>query len=299
MENINLELYKVFCSVAKYRNITKAAQELMISQPAVTQTIKKLEEQLECNLFFRTKKGMSLTEEGEFLYNDIKNSIDSLDQCKHKLNTLKNEENQVIRIGGGTTLLKHNALEGFKKFREKYPKIKIEITKDITKNLFDMLESDCLDLIFFNMSSPSNNIDQIKVIPIENVCDAFVASTKEFGYLKGKKINLKDISNLPLVLQSEVSTSRKYLNSICQKHHVLLSDSYDLSSYELVISFVKVGLGIGFINKNNIKEELKNNELFEIETDYQIPSRKIGIAISRKKEKNPYLNEFIKCIKRG
>lgn len=297
VENINLEQYKVFYHVSKNKNITKTSQELMISQPAITQTIKKLENQMGYKLFFRTKSGVELTKEGRILFHEIKHAVECLEHCKNKLDYQKNKKPIVIRIGGGTTLLKHNALGGFKKFKKKYSHIKIEIKKDITKNLFYDLEHDKIDLIFFNMPITDINMEKIKIIPIEDIYDGFIADSATFAHLKDKVIKFKDLENLPLVLQTELSSSRKYLNYLCNKNKVKLNDSYDLSSYELVIEFVKAGLGLGFINKNHIKNQLKEGSLFEVKTDYTIKKRQVGIAINKKNENNKYLLEFIYMIK--
>ncbi len=129
------------------------------------------------------------------------------------------------------------------------------------------------------------------------IIPASFADTKTFSHLKDKKVTLKELSNMPLVLQSEVSSSRKYLNSIFSKNKVSVKNGMELESYELVLTFVKEGLGIGFINKNHILEELKSRELFEIETNYHIPSRKIGIAINKKNLYNEHLIEFINMIR--
>ena len=295
MENINFEMYKVFCCVTRNRNITKASQELLISQPAITQTIKKLEDQIGYKLFFRTKKGMELTEDGEILYENIKNSVECLSNCKGNLESHKEEGSKLIRIGGGSTLLKHNALNGFKKFKVKYPDIKIEIYRDVTSELLNKLENNTIDLFLFNM--PLGLKDNIIGFPIENVQDAFIASSEDFKYFKNKTIDFKEIGNLPLVLQAEVSSSRKYLNGICKKNKVVFNDAYELASYDLVLTFVKAGLGVGFINKNHVKEELASGTLFEIKTNYNIPPRKIGVAINKKNANNKYLNEFIELIK--
>lgn len=295
MENVSLELYKVFYYVAKNKNITKASQELLISQPAITQTIKKLEDQIGYKLFFRTKKGMELTQDGEILYDDIKFSIECLNNCKRNLRNYNDKDKKVIRIGGGTTLLKHNALDGFKMFKQRYPEIRIEIVRDITSELLSKLESNSIDLFLFNM--PLELKDTIIQIPIEEVQDIFVASSDVLKSLQGKIISLKELENLPLVLQAEVSSSRKYLNSICQKNNIYLKDAYELASYDIVLAFVKAGLGIGFVNKNHVKEELKNKTMFEVKIDYVIPPRKIGVAINKKNANNKYLNEFIELIK--
>lgn len=294
MENINFELYKVFYYVAKTKNITKASEILLISQPAITQTIKKLESELNITLFYRTSRGMELTSAGEELFQNIKNSIECLNNCKRLLVEFDSKEIKTIRIGGGTTLLKHNALEGFKVFKEKYPNIKIEIIRGITSELLNKLHDNILDLVLFNMPVQIDENLDYKII--ETTQDVFVANSNFYSNLKGKKISIIDLTNLPLVLQSDVSSSRKFLNSICKKNKMVLNDSYELESYDLVLSFVKAGLGIGFINRNHILNELEKGELFELKLDYQIPSRQIGIAFNKKNFNNKYIKEFINAI---
>ncbi len=294
VENINFELYKVFYYVAKTKNITKASEILLISQPAITQTIKKLESELNITLFYRTSRGMELTSAGEELFQNIKNSIECLNNCKRLLDEFDSKEIKTIRIGGGTTLLKHNALEGFKVFKEKYPNIKIEIIRGITTELLNKLHDNILDLVLFNMPVQIDENLDYKII--ETTQDVFVANSNFYSDLKGKKISITDLANLPLVLQSDVSSSRKFLNSICKKNKIVLNDSYELESYDLVLSFVKAGLGIGFINRNHILNELEKGELFELKLDYQIPSRQIGIAFNKKNFNSKYITEFIDVI---
>ncbi len=294
MENINYELYKVFYYVAKTKNITKASEILLISQPAITQTIKKLESELDATLFYRTSRGMELTNLGEELFQNIKNSIECLNNCKRLLVEFDSKEVKTIRIGGGTTLLKHNALIGFKVFKEKYPNVKIEIIRGITSELLNKLRDNILDLVLFNM--PVQMDENLDYTIIETTQDIFVANSNFYNDLKGKKISIKELTNLPLVLQSDVSSSRKFLNSICKKNKILLNNSYELESYDLVLAFVKAGLGIGFINKNHILKEIETGELFELNIEYQIPTRQIGIAFNKKNANSKYIIEFINAI---
>lgn len=294
MENINFELYKIFYYVAKTKNITKASEILLISQPAITQTIKKLESELDATLFYRTSRGMELTNLGEELFQNIKNSIECLNHCKRLLEEFDCKENKTLRIGGGTILLKHNALEGFKIFKEKYPNVKIEITRGITSELLNKLRDNLLDLVLFTMPVQMDEHLDYKVI--ETTQDAFVANSSFYHDLKGKKMSIKELTNLPLVLQFDMSSSRKFLNAICKKNKIVLHNSYELESYDLVLAFVKAGLGIGFINKNHILEELKSGELFELNIDYPIPTRQIGIAFNKRNLNSTYIMEFINTI---
>lgn len=294
MENINLEYYKVFYYVAKEKSITKASEILLISQPAITQTIKKIEDELHYKLFYRTSRGMELTNYGEKLFNYLKSSIEILNNCEGYLKKLNDESTNEIIIGGGNTLLKYNAIEGFKKFKSKYPNIEVKFVKDITSNLLDQLSNNKIDLVLFN--GPAIMSENIVSVEVENVQDVFVASSKDFPELKNKILNIGNLDDLPFVLQSEVSSSRKYLNSICQKNNINLKNKYELQSYELVLDFVKAGLGVGFVNKKHIMNEIKNGELFEIKINYNIPPRKIGIAYNKKNINNKYINYFIKCV---
>ena len=121
MENINFELYKVFCCVSKYKNITKASHELFISQPAITQTIKKLEKQIGYTLFYRTKQGVELTDDGQFLYDYLKIHVDCLCITNEKISEIKNSINKTVRIGSGTTLIETTLIEPLKIFKNLYP----------------------------------------------------------------------------------------------------------------------------------------------------------------------------------
>ena len=294
MENINFEFYKVFYYVAKYKNITKASEILLVSQPAITQTIKKLESELNYTLFYRTSRGMELTKYGEELFENIKSSIECLNSCKESLEKMDSEEVKILRIGGGITLLKHNALEGFKVFKEKFPDVKIEIIKGITSELLTELHDNRIDLVLFNM--PIGTDENLEYKVIETIQDTFVANAKIYGNLKKKKMGIKEISKLPFVLQSEVSSSRKYLKKKKKKDNIKLNNGYELESYDLVLTFVKAGLGIGFVNRSHIVKELKNGELFELNLDYKIPTREIGIAFNKKNGNNKYIQNFIKAI---
>ena len=296
MEFINFEMYKVFCTVAKHKNITKAANELLISQPAITQTIKKLEEQIGYKLFYRNSKGVSLTTHGEILYFDIIGAVDKLNTCQSTLESNIEESNLVIRVGGGSTLLKYNALEAFKEYKKKYPNIKIIIERGITNNLLNELSNNNIDIVLCNDSNYKD--ENLKFYDIESVQDAFVANSEMFSNLLNKNLSYKDILNLPLVLQSKVSTSRKYLDNLFKKEGYILESEYNLESYDLVLSFVKVGLGVGFINKNHIKEELANNTLFVLNTKFTIDKRNIAVAINKKNLDNKFILDFVNILKK-
>lgn len=296
MENVNFELYKVFYHVAKHKNLTRAAEELFISQPAITQSIKKLEEQIGYSLFYRTKHGMNLTKEGEILLDYLKNPIECLQSGKSKIEELLDEKNMIIRLGGGTTVLQHNLLGPLQKFRNRHTQIQFIIKHDISKKLLEMLVNDQLDLVILTSLVPTT--EDILFIPIEEMHDRFVASIKDFGNDQETVFSMKDLNKLPLVLQESSSSTRAFLDSIAANERVVLNATYELVSYGLVLEFVKAGLGVGFINTNRIDKEIKTKKLFELKTDFEIPSRHVYVAIHKKNTNNKLLQEFIQYLKK-
>lgn len=296
MENINFELYKVFYYVAKNKNLTRAAEALFISQPAITQSIKKLEEQIGHTLFYRTKHGMSLTNEGEILFEYLKNPIECLQNGKRKIEEAE-EEIDTIRIGGGTTVLQHNLLKPLQSFKEKYPKIQFVIKHDMSKNLLDMLTNKELDIVILT-GTPLTKEDLL-FLPIEEMKERFVANTKNFQIYQEHLFQIKDLNELPLILQSPSSSTRAYMDKIVSKEHSNLHATYELASYGLVIEFVKAGLGIGFININRVKQELKNKQLFILNTTFEIPNRYVYVVIHKSNFNHPLFQKFIEYLKEG
>ena len=116
--NINFELYKVFHEVATARSISKAAENLLISQPAVTQSIKTLEDQLGGKLFIRTPKGVILTEEGQVLYNYISEGMRYFINGSNKFTSLKELDSGNINIGATTIISEQYLMPYLKEFHK-------------------------------------------------------------------------------------------------------------------------------------------------------------------------------------
>ena len=277
--NINLEYYKIFYEVAKEQNITKASENLHISQPAISKTIKILEEKLGGTLFVRTKKGVILTEEGKEFYSYITKAMEYINSAENKFSDLINLETGVIKIGINSTLTKEFLLPYLEKFNKLYPKIDIQITNGITSHLINELKNGLIDIVILNINNKDYGND-IEIIKCQKINDCFVVNSK-FKELINKEISLKDINNYPLILQKKGSNTRDFLDNIAKENDVILKPNIELASYSLVVEFSKIGLGIGYVTKKYIQKELKNKELYELNIKEKIPSRYIGIALSK------------------
>ena len=292
--NINFELYRIFYTVANHKNITKASKELNISQPAISKSIKNLEEQLGGQLFVRTKRGVILTEEGSEFYNYIKQAIEYISNAENKFTELINLETGCIKIGISTTLTKEFLLPYLEEFHRLYPKIDIQIITNISSELFSKLRNGLIDIIILNLNEKDYGQD-INITKCKRITDCFVIN-KTYSNLINNEISIKELNKYPLILQSKGSNTREFLDDFAKKNNTVLKPNIELASYSLVVEFAKIGLGIGYATKDYIKEELRNKELYEINLKEKIPSRYIGIATSNKHLSNFSTKKLIEII---
>lgn len=277
--NIDFELYRVFYAVANNQNITKAAEELHISQPAISKAIKNLEDGLGGQLFVRTKRGVILTDEGKEFYNYIRQAMEYISSAEAKFSELINLESGCIKIGISTTLTKEFLLPYLEEFHKLYPKIDIQIVTNIASELFSKLRNGLIDLIILNLNDKNYGRD-IEIMKCKKVQDAFVIN-KDYKDLLNKEISIKDLNNYPLILLPKESSTREFLDKFASTYDITLKPNMELASYSLVTLFTKIGFGIGFAITNFIKNELKNKELFTLNLKEKLPPRYIGIAISK------------------
>ena len=250
--NIDFELYRVFYTVANYNNITKASEELHISQPAISKSIKKLESLLGGELFTRTKRGVILTEEGKEFYNYIRQAIEYINNAESKFTELVNLETGIIKIGISVTLTQNFLLPYLETFHRLYPNIDIQIITNAGNELINKLRNGLIDLIILNIP---NNIDKdIKIIECKKVSDIFVVGSN-YKDLANKKIKLDELNNYPLILQTKNSNTRSILDNFCEKNNVVLKPNIELASYTLVKEFTKINMGIGYLVKEFIKDD--------------------------------------------
>lgn len=294
--NINFELYRIFCTVASKGSVTAAAQELNISQPAVSKSIKNLEDQLGGTLFVRTRKGVHLTNEGEEFYSYIKSGIEYFTNAENKFTDLINLETGNIRIGVSTTLTKMFLIKYIEEFHLSYPKVNIEIITDMSSVLLNKLRNGLVDLVVFNINSKDYEND-LEIYKCKELHDCFVVG-REYKYLKDKTFCLKDLNNYPLILQSKDSNTRKFLDEFAKNNDVILNPNVELASYTLVGLFTKIGFGIGYVTKEYHQDEFDNGDLFQIHLKESIPSRFIGVAVSKKYSPSFSTKKLIEFIKK-
>ena len=291
--NINLDLYKVFYHVAKNKNITKAANELNITQPGISKAIKNLEEQLGCSLFIRTKSGVILTDEGKVFFDQIKQAIEIIDNAEDKLKEMIDLDFGSLNIGVSNTIVKKYLMPYIKTFHDKYPNIKITIYTNPTFHLIQRMRNGLIDFIILNM--PYDVPSDMDTYKLMDVHDCFVATDK-YGELKNKVIPLRELNKYPLILVSKGSNTRYSLDNFTNSLGFSFNPEMDLSSTSLVVDFTKMGFGVGIATKEYLDNELIDGTLFEVKTSPQLPTRYIGVMHLKNKILSRCSQEFLNML---
>ena len=292
--NINYELYRIFYEVANIGNITHASQKLNISQPGISKAIKSLESKLGGELFVRTQKGVVLTEEGKIFYNHIKNAINSIENAENEFSNLINLNIGSIRIGVSTTITEKYLLPYLKQFRKVYPNITIHMYTDVSNKLLEKLKNGDIDLAIVHVIDKDYGYD-IDINKIKSIHSCFVVN-EDYKELIGKTISIKELVKYPIILQTNGSNSRDYINKVESDNNITFNNNIESSSYTLITEFAKLGLGIGISTREYIEKDLKNNLLYEVKLKEKLPNRYIGIATLKSKIPNFSTKKFIELL---
>lgn len=263
---IDLELYKVFFIVAETKSITKASTILYISQPAITKQIKKLESQLNTTLFIRTNKGMILNECGEKIYIKVKKALSLLEEAERTINEFKDINIGTIKIGTSKTLSKKYLLKYIKKFHNDYPNIIVDIYTEPTKELIKKLKNGTIDLIIGKF--PHNKDKELEYKELGKSKYVFASSNNYYNF-NNKIINAKELEQYPIILQEEPSNSRSSAERYFEQNNLSITPKMNIASSSLLVDFITMGFGIGYITELFIQDEIQKGIIKKIEVKPQ------------------------------
>ena len=289
---VNLDLYRVFYTVAKSGSLTKAAEELYISQPAVSRSIKQLETQLGVSLFTRTHRGMALSAQGgKVIFNEVERALSLLNEAENRIEEMKNSATGVIRIGASDTIFEYFLADKIVEFHERFPAVKFELTADFTPDTIEKLKADKCDVAFVNL--PISPDPDLKLYGnCMRLNDVFVVGEK-YKELVGKTVSLSELKNYPLILMDENTVARQSLEGFLSSLGVDLEPSIEVGSWDLMKRLVLRGMGVGVIPREYAASQLQSGTLFEIKTDPALPVRSVGMLLPKNAPVSYALHSFI------
>ncbi len=275
---INLEYYRIFCEVAQAGSITAAAGRLCISQPAVSQTIRQLEDGLGSMLFVRAQKGVRLTAEGEVLYSFVKKGMVQIRAGEEAFRSMIDLEQGEIRIGASDMTLRFYLLPYLERFHRQYPKIKVKVTNGPTPETLRFLREGRID--FGIVSSPFDS-GQFRVFPVRKAEDCVIAG-RQFAHYRDRVLPLSELERLPVICLEQNTSTRAGTDAWLKQNGVVLCPEFELATSDMIVQFVRRNLGVGLIVKDFAAEYVESKELFYLRFERPFPQREFCIASSEK-----------------
>lgn len=288
--NQNLSSYRIFYTVANAGNISKAAKELYISQPAISKSIQKLEESVGCKLFSRSSRGVVLTEEGKLLYEHVSDAFETLTLGEEKLRRSIELGVGHLKIGVSSTLCKYLLLPYLKEFIRQNPHISISITCQSTNDTLKLLEDNKIDI---GLIGKPGSLKNIHFDFLEEIEDIFVATKDYLRNLKARGVTKNQIlQSSTLMLLDKNNMTRQYIDDYLQENQIQVRDSIDISNMDLLIDFAKISVGVACVIKNFVKEDLESGALIEIPLGIPIHKREVGFAYKTNIHPSKSLSDF-------
>lgn len=293
--DINFEYYKIFYFVAKYGNITKAATALGSSQPNVTRIMKLLESQLNCRLFIREARGISLTEEGELLYSHVEIAYRHLLDAQEEISRQDSQSCGTVEIGTTETALHLFLLNALHGFKLEYPAIRIKIHNHTTPETIRYLVSGKVD--FALITTPfelPGTVSGVKAMDFEEI---LVGGT-EYADLSRTALELKDVKRYPWIgLGRESATYRLYKDFFIE-HRIDLELDMEVETSDLMLPLIENNLGIGFVPEQMALPLLEERKLVRIQLNCDVPKRSIQIVSDKERGRSLAADTFYKYLKK-
>ena len=285
----DLNLLRIFYQVAKTGQISKAADILHVSQPAISQHIKTLEEQAGFKFFSRSKKGVKLTNEAQEIFAYCKSIFTQVESINHILQNITSLDTGTLRIGASDTICKYYLIDKLKNFEQLYPNIRYRVTNCTTNESLTLLKNNDVDIAFVHSPISDNNFTFQHCQTLE---DFFVCS---YDFDCSKIQTLQDLTKYRTLLLERESHSRKFLEANLLKYNVELRPKFELASLDLLIEFAKKNMGIICVSKQYIKKELENKELKIINLKEKLSPRAISLAYD-KNSISKAAEKFMECL---
>lgn len=278
-KDISLDYYKIFYEVAKQGNITKASQKLYISQPAITQTIKKLEEKLGVTLLIRSKQGITLTDIGMQVFKHVNSAILEFGIINDLIKNNQLLLNGTLKIGCSTNLAKKVLATPILEFGTCYPNIEIIQNDAIQKVMLNQVEFGEIDICFTQKNNDITNLEFVKLFD-----DKFV-----FVY------NPYLIKSKNCIIQANGSFNRKIFDEYI-KSNFSFDKITQIAGYNLAITLAIQGLGYALVPHYLAKDYVSENKLAILEHNIKTPSIEYGYYYN-KNNLTKITQKFIEFLK--
>ena len=293
---MNYTYLHVFYTVAKLQNISKAAEELGVTQPAVSRIISNIEKEYGTKFFYRGKNGVTLTKDGIDFFNSIKLPFAELEKVASGIKDGNKFDKIVVHIGATSTALYCYLFKYLESVKGLFPNVNFSIYSNSSAKLLDMVERGTIDFAF--ITTPFKGGDELEINNIVKLNDILIAPTS-YKNIIPKKISVKSLVEYPFILLSKDMQFREYIDVFLKKHDVRISPVYETDSSAILTPFVESGYGLTFIPDEMAKKSIDEGKCFKVRIIEKLPPRFITFVIKKGNDHSKTIEEIKKTILSG
>ena len=291
--SVKLESYRVFKEVAEVGNITAAAQALYISQSAVSQSIKQLENDLQTRLFSRNSRGVTLRAEGKLLYEYVRSAMGLLETGEAKLSQTRELQMGQLVIGASDTVTSQFLLPYLDSFHKEHPAIHIQIISGRSHKVLGLLRSGKVDIAFASTPTDLTSLDTYPCFPTHSIFVAGAEYPCDFDHV----YSLEEISAFPLILLERKASSRLYLERFFLQNGLRLNPEIELGARSLLVDLAAIGFGVAGVTEEFVTRELDSGRLRRLKTSFQVPPRSVDMCMLRDVPQTAAAERFAAFVK--
>jgi len=291
--NISYNSYRVFYYAAKFQNFTYAANFLTSNQPNVTRTIRNLENELGCQLFIRSNRGIKLTPEGQKLYTHVALAIEHIQIAEEEIMTDQSLESGIVTIATGGIALRCCMLPVLREYRRKYPGVRIRVSNSSSLLSMQTLQEGLADLAMVIASEhipktlTQRIVTQIQEVP---VCG------EAFSFLREKTCSLEELTRYPLVGLNQSTISFSFYSKYFSARQLPFQLAIEVAASDQILPIVQNNLGIGFVPEDFLKEAAPSPAVYKISLQDPPPPRFICLLKRENQVLNAAARELEKMI---
>ena len=293
--SVKLESYRVFKEVAEVGNITAAAQALYISQSAVSQSIKQLENDLHTRLFSRNSRGVTLTAEGRMLYEYVRSAMGLLETGEAKLSQTRELQMGQLIIGASDTVTSQFLLPYLDSFHREHPAIHIQIISGRSHKVLGLLRSGKVDIAFASTPTDLTSLETYPCFPTHSIFVAGAGYPCDFDHV----YSLEEMSAFPLILLERKASSRLYLERFFLQNGLKLNPEIELGARSLLVDLAAIGFGVAGVTEEFVTRDLESGRLRQLKTSFQIPPRSVDMCMLRDVPQTAAAERFAAFVKQS
>lgn len=291
---LNINQLRAFVTAARLNSVTDAARELMVTTPAITMQIRRLEGTLGIRLMHRKGNSVQLTQVGQTIYTKYNRIFEDMKEMEIFLHKLTNDTSGVLRIGCPQTLTEYAMSKAVAAFKKAYPEVKIvlgqgtnsEVLRDIRNQVYDIGVIHCRE-----------SIRKMKIVPVVKEDILLVASPHSTSIMTSE-VSVMQLSAIPLIIPEEGSALREVVLSYLKRFNVVPNVVVESTNVDLTKTLTSEDWGASFVTKSDITDELEKGLLKAISILEGPPIMEYGIAYLQRQYLKPTAWAFVDFVRK-